>query len=84
MINEQVPSGELLRLVQARVEQVLQRLQARLDAFPPESAAEEGGDQELAKSEKLHVDLRELIAYGLFNVISAYAVYDQAVDICAV
>ena len=39
----------------------------------------DNGDQESVKKESQRVDLRETLAYGLFNVISAYAVYDEAI-----
>ena len=29
------------------------------------------------------IDLKERLAYGLFNVISAYAIYDKGIDICS-
>lgn len=84
LLKDQVPSSELIRHVQVRVEEAIQQLQRRLDAFPPESLADEGGDKEEGnREENQRVDLRELLAYGLFNVVSAYAVYDQGIDLCS-
>ena len=87
MINEQLPSAEMLRLVQGRVEHVLGRMQARLDASKTsegEAKGEEGDEKDQEKKAGAErANLRETVAYGLFNVISAYAVYDQAIDICS-
>ena len=29
------------------------------------------------------VDLKEAVAYGLFNIISAYAAHDKSIDVCS-